>query len=220
MIKVTKEQKAELLACAIREFYDPSYFNKWVSVKERSVTSVLRKWGFTSLYGPAMYQVLVDHGLLEREGTRGCMQYKITSDSIKDAAVLADEVLVKFNESRKNSGYLETSKTSDLRPKQRSSSKDKNEEIYSSKPQVQHKDPLKLNDVRYIMFDNAIYEGRIISLHLIEDEFSKESIYCDIEISTSSDMKRVVYSIRNNKVFSSVENILFNLNKHLIKYKR
>lgn len=219
-MKMTKEQKLENLTAAIREFYDPIYLNKWVSVKERSVTSILRRWGFTSLYGPAMYQVLVDHGLLEREGIRGCMQYKITSDSIKDAEILANEVLLKFNESKQKSGYSETSKISDLMPKQRSHSKDKNEEIYSSKPQIQHKEPLKLNDVRYIMYNNSIYEGRIISLYLREDDISKDSIYCDVEISTSSDMKRVVYALRTNKLFSSAENLLFSLNKHLVKYKR
>lgn len=209
------DAKLEALTYAIYEFLDPAYLNKWVSVKERSVSSIFEKWGVSRLYSTAFYQILKEKGLIEREGYRMNLSYKIITDVIPDAGVIAKQIVERYTELQQKGGYP-MSKPSDLQPKKVKQPK----ENLSGKPVFQPKTPLQLGDIRYFMYDDLIYECRVVSTFYREDSVSNESLYCDVEVVTDSTLNKTVHSIRQCKLFKSPDDVLKYLKLKVVKYKR
>lgn len=208
------EEKFEALTYAITEFFDPKFLNRWVSVKERSVAGIFKKWNISAKYSTAFYQILKERGLAEINGVKIGLQYKLVTSLIPDAESLAKEVKFRFNELNKKIGYKE-SKPSDLQPK-RSKSYEPN---LSGNPTFVKREPLALGDLRFFMHDNHIYEGRIVSI-FYKDDISHESLYCDVEVVTNSELNTVIHSVRQSKMYKSVDDLVNRLKAKVVKYKR
>lgn len=203
---------------ALREFFDPSYNNVWVSVKERSISSIFRNWNVPMNYSSSFFEVLSNKGFIERKGSKSQLEYKIICTCYPDAEVLADEIykLAKSKEKKHKefTGYPYSS-SSDLQPKSKRVSKDS----YSSAPSFIKREVPKLGDFYYILYDNLIYQARVVSVYyreeLINNE-TKQRVFCDLELSKGG---KVITSISQTRLHTSPESITKYLLAKVNKYK-
>lgn len=176
-MKTNKNEKLIAIELALGEVLNVEKMNTWISVKDRSISSVIKEAGVHKNYAPIIMDELQKLGLVEKEGERSAMRYKISSNVIPDISHLASKIYkrfsdkAKFGNSLRNEGYPESDKR-DLKP---FFPKTVKEDItpYSSKPKVLKgsravKLP-NLGDMRFIIDNNKIVEGRIISLHYGDD---------------------------------------------------
>lgn len=171
------------LELALEEILNVQNMNVWISVKERPIGKILESAGVEKKYNPYVMKALVKLGLVEEEGQLGGKMYKIKSKVIPDVKYLVKKIHEEAKAERKSyytpvsereekqfDGYL-VSKPSDLKPKRPYKRKDAHQSEYSS-PAVKTTRQViipNLGDIRFLVYENNIVEGKIVSLHFGED---------------------------------------------------
>ena len=168
------------LELAVREAVKPENLNRWVSVRERSITGILKDCGVDVNYSSAFLEELHNVGLIEIASRGVGMRYMVRTCTIPDAQFLARKIYDN-NKARRskdtvNDGY-KTSRASDLRPL---SNKNSNEiDMHqNSTVRVIPAEIARLGEIGYIVRDNSVYEVMVIGVAY-----------------DSADRKRVVYTV-------------------------
>lgn len=176
----TKENILAALELALAEIINVGTLNTWVSVKDRSINKILAQAGVNRNYSSVVLDELKKLGLAEGEGERSGMRYKIISNIIPDVSNLALVIYQRFNKKIKDYNDRRTSSCSEGYPESEQKDlfpirfKKEKEEKHDPKTLTMKRQVIipNLGDMRFIVRDNKIIEGKIISLFYGEDDKS------------------------------------------------
>lgn len=205
--------------------------NVWISVKDRSIASILQSGGVNKNYSAIIVDELKKLGLVEGEGERSGMRYKIISNVIPDVSRLALTIYNRFSKKiRPTEGYPE-SKKSDLFPLIPKKNKSEN---YDPKTTIIRRKIIlpSLGDIRYIIYNNRITEGKIVGMYY-HGENDKEVKYqirianpeyqecCESigEDESASDQFIMVFIYGLKELFENPESAASYLVRKVIRYK-
>lgn len=220
----TKSDKQMAVELALSEILNYEHFNTWVSVKERSIVGILAEAGLHKGYSPYVMEGLKKVGLIEVEGARAGLKYKISSNTYPDIPKLAKKILKIKADSEMSyrtsasEGYP-PSKRSDLRPKVHLNELDNLlQKVYSGKP-IEVPSKLRkvelpiLGDTRYLIFESNIYEGKVVSMWYTQSD-SKE---IGMKLRIKKDNKLVDIPRTLLTVYATIEDLLSDLIKNIQK---
>lgn len=226
-----RENILAALELVLAEILRVDKMNVWISVKDRSITSILQSGGVNKNYSAIIVDELKKLGLVEGEGERSGMRYKIISNVIPDVSYLALTIYNRFSKKiRPTEGYPE-SKKSDLFPL--IPKKDKSENYDPKTTIIRRKITLpSLGDIRYIIYNNRITEGKIVGMYY-HDENDKEIKYqmrianpeyqqCSESIEEdepASDQFIMVFIYGLKELFENPESAASYLVRKVIRYK-
>lgn len=193
-----KQKREEILTgleLAISEILSPKQLNTWISVRERSITSILNDAGVNINFSASVMEELKAIGYVEREGNGNGMRYKILTDVIPDYKALCEKIYKNFQErySKKKmfDGYP-ASKPSDLRPKR--ARKPKMPDMNGT-TKVVLKEPSPLGSIGYIIANDHIQECKLIGIRYADQEFKK--VLYDVEIMKEVESNRDYETIKD-----------------------
>ena len=227
-----KEDIIAALELALQESLRVDKLNVWLSVRERSIVKILQDAGVNKDYSSSVMAKLKEIGLIETEGAKGFMKYRIVTKIIPDAQRTAEEIYNIFLEKKRsyfNSDKLSPTKPSDNRPKY---CKNKTMDDFE-KPGKVIKCKRKiimpqLGDMRYMVNDNHIKQVRIVGIEFGDSEkiLCKVSYRCtegnyndEVETNETGEMD-IRSGVPLNKIFETPEQVASYLVKTLVKYDK
>lgn len=164
----TTERTENILAgleLAVAEVVKPENLNRWMSVRQRSITSILKDCGVDYNFSSAFLEELRNVGLIETTSSGGGLRYMVRSCEIPDAAFLARKIYNNHRErqakGRVNDGYPASSR-GDLTPKHFGKKICARGE--SGPVRVIPAEIASLGDIGYILHDNEIKEVMVIGV--------------------------------------------------------
>lgn len=202
-----KEEIVKGISGAIAEFYNKC-FGKWVSVVDFSLTQAMVENKVNKYYATYALKVMKGHGLVELDGERSGMKYRINSKSIDDISLIANEIY----ELHKKEVREYNKKRKDLQPFR--VKKDKEE--FNIKTTLVPKKIPYIRDAVYIVYQSSIIEGRVHSI----TECGEKGITFSVKINHLSEHTdyHVVENIPASRIFSSPEEAASFLVKKAIKF--
>jgi hypothetical protein len=226
-----RENILAALELVLAEILRVDKMNVWISVKDRSIASILQSGGVNKNYSAIIVDELKKLGLVEGEGERSGMRYKIISNVIPDVSRLALTIYNRFSKKiRPTEGYPE-SKKSDLFPLIPKKNKSEN---YDPKTTIIRRKIIlpSLGDIRYIIYNNRITEGKIVGMYY-HGENDKEVKYqirianpeyqecCESigEDESASDQFIMVFIYGLKELFENPESAASYLVRKVIRYK-
>lgn len=183
-----KEETLVLISLVLHEILRVETLNRWISVSERPISKIVSDSGLNKSYSSIIMDELKKLGLVEGEGQKSGMRYKIRSTVIPDVNTIARKIYEKNTEkirlyiqTKKASGDgYPSSRASDLNPKRSSC------EIDSMNSKLNKSAVVKLgallphlNDMRFFIIDNVICEGRVIAIEF--ESVDSNKIEIDLE---------------------------------------
>lgn len=185
------------LELAIREVVKPENLNKWVSVRERSITKILKECEVNINYSSAFLEELRNVGLIETTSSGCGMKYMVRTLQIPDASFLARKIYDNFSEryakGRVNDGYP-TSCKSDLRPKRYA--KESSTVGRSGAVRVIPREIASLGDIGYVVQDNIIKEAMVVGV--CYDSVDRRHIFYTLETYRKDQDGREYYNVISN----------------------
>lgn len=226
-----RENILAALELVLAEILRVDKMNVWISVKDRSIASILQSGGVNKNYSAIIVDEMKKLGLVEGEGERSGMRYKIISNVIPDVSRLALTIYNRFSKNiRPTEGYPE-SKKSDLFPLIPKKNKSEN---YDPKTTIIRRKIIlpSLGDIRYIIYNNRITEGKIVGMYY-HGENDKEVKYqirianpeyqecCESigEDESASDQFIMVFIYGLKELFENPESAASYLVRKVIRYK-
>lgn len=227
-----KEDIIAALELALQEILRVDKLNVWLSVRERSIVKILQDAGVNKDYSSSVMAKLKEIGLIETEGAKGFMKYRIVTNIIPDAQRAAEEIYNIFLEKKRsyfNSDKLSPNRPSDSRPKY-----SKTKTMYDfEQPGKVIKCKRKiimpqLGDMRYMVNDNHIKQVRIVGIEFGDSEkiLCKVSYRCtegnyndEVETNETGEMD-IRSGVPLNEIFETPEQVASYLVKTLVKYDK
>lgn len=227
-----KEDIIAALELALQEILRVDKLNVWLSVRERSIVKILQDAGVNKDYSSSVMAKLKEIGLIETEGAKGFMKYRIVTNIIPDAQRAAEEIYNIFLEKKRsyfNSDKLSPTRPSDSRPKY-----SKNKTMYDFEQPgkvVKCKRKIvmpQLGDMRYMVNDNHIKQVRIVGIEFGDSEkiLCKVSYRCtdgnyndEVETNETGEMD-IRSGVLLNEIFETPEQVAAYLVKTLVKYDK
>ena len=90
--KSTTEDILAGLELAVYEVMKPENLNVWVSVRQRSITSILKENGVDVNYSSAFLEELRSVGLVETDSCGVGLKYKVNTTNIPDVKFLVQKI--------------------------------------------------------------------------------------------------------------------------------
>lgn len=199
-----EEDIKKRMALVIHKIYELS-LNKWVSVKDYSISSIMNEFNINRRFYGHIANVLKDAGLLFTEGEKGCMRYKFKEVAILDADSLAEKVI----ESERLSSAIRRSN----RPLKKKMGKLPYSE--NGKLSKLKKEPLVLGTKVYFIYRENLVEGIVYGSklsdkpgklyeYIIKFTYNKEVLYSEYDY--------------NLLIFLKPEEVTEYLLKNMVKY--
>lgn len=174
MLKI--EQKENTLAAielVVKEFLSEDAIGKWFSVRERSLGNIMRQVNLDISYSQAIYQELKSIGMIEKEGDRVHMRYKIVTNLIPDIKVTSERIYEHHRQSRKPMVF-ESRKGDCVPPKKKKNKTIEDWERKDSKKSLVNKKGFiripRLGEIVYVIVNGLITEARIVCVRFDEDD--------------------------------------------------
>lgn len=233
-ISSKREDVITALELVVKEFLQPEFIGRWVSVKERSIGNILKEIGVDVRYSTAIYEELKELGMIEKDGERVSMRYKIVTDFIPDSKALAESIYKRHatNSNKAKSAY-ETRK-GDLtphKPKRTLTMEDMERKQTAKRSIVKQKDLSRiphLGQIVYALVNGYITEARITCVRFDENDkvkvdFSTPIIQeSDTAMALDADKKDVAYVCKKDyclrNISFSVEDLIKKLQSNVKKF--
>lgn len=219
--KSTSEDILAGLELAVREVVKPENLNCWMSVRERSITGILKDCGVDCNYSSAFLEELRNVGLIETSSSGAGMKYMVRSCEIPDAAFLARKIYDNHREryarGRVNDGYPASSR-GDLTPKRVSKKTCVGGE--SGPVRVIPAEIAHLGDIGYILHDNEIKEVMVIGISY--DTHDRRRVVYTVEMyrkDLTSEGEKDIYNVLTTprcKFYKTIMDLVQNI--HIQKY--
>ena len=220
---VTRENKrADLFAAlelALSEILNVKNMNVWIAVKERSISKILVDAGVTNKnYLPVIIVELKKLGLIEREGERAGMRYKVHSNIIPDIRNLAQVCYENMKKKTDQYKGYPVSKKTDLVPPRKPENKSYSESSAAVVVKRQITIP-SLGDMRYALKFSQIVEAKVIGMRF--DAHHPNKIVYDIEFT---DVEEGGYEVAKNvevkHLFETPQALSEYLARKFVKYTK
>ena len=212
-----KRALSRLLRVILKIFLAPELVGHWVSVKERTIGKSLRDAGLNARYSTDIYNALTKQGMIEKEGMRSGLRYKIINDTIVDSRGLAEKIYFDYTHRiPDNSGNPKPSysKRISIEYLDEKDVKRRKHTLLSGKKlmQIPH-----LGQVVYALVDGFIAEARITCVRFDENDKVLVNFKTALEDSEGVSVERENYCLRN--VAFSVDELIKKLVSDVKKFK-
>lgn len=217
--KSTSEDILTGLELAVREVVKPENLNRWVSVRERSITGILKACDIDVNFSSAFLEELRNVGLIETASSGVGMRYMVRTCTIPDAQFLARKIYdnhkARHSKGTVNDGY-KTSPSSDLRPLSRKTSNEidmrQNGPVRVIPAEIAH-----LGEIGYIVRDNSVYEVMVIGIAY--DSHDRKRIVYDVECyrgtvkndAGEEQIYNVIQNVSRKEFFKDIASALANI---------
>ena len=196
--KATTEDILAGLELAVREVIKPENLNVWISVRDRSITKILKSCDVDMNFSSAFLEELRNVGLIETTSSGVGLRYIVKSDKIPDSKFLARKIYdnhrARYAKGTVNDGYP-SSRKGDLHPKafhETNITDSKSGPVKIIPAEVAH-----LGDIGYVVRDNVIYECMVIGIAY--DAHDRRHILYMVECYRGkSEQNEDVYNIISN----------------------
>lgn len=162
--KKTTEDILAGLELAVREIIKPENLNVWISVRQRSITSILKACDVDFNYSSAFLEELRNVGLIETTSSGCGLRYMVRTLQIPDAEFLARKIYENYKERMRNGKVADgmpVSSSGDLAPAARRG----DSTVGKSGPvRVIPRAIAQLGDIGYIVKDNEIKEVMVTGI--------------------------------------------------------
>lgn len=209
------------LELALYEVLKPENLNVWVSVRQRSITSILKENGVDMNFSSAFLEELRNVGLIETDSYGAGLKYMVKTDHIPDVKFLVKKIYdnhrARYAKGRVSDGYP-SSKRSDLRPMNYGRGKDATKSE-SGPVKIIPTEVARLGDVGYVVRDNVIYECMVVGIAY--DTHDRKHIFYTVECyrgknAEGEDIYNVISNVGRKEFHRNVESALAAI--HIFKY--
>lgn len=215
--KMTQEETLTAIELVCKELLNAETVNRWYSVKERPLTKIMEQVGLNYHFSSAIYEELANIGMIEKEGEKFHMRYKIVTTVIPDAAVTAKRIYERYTTKLK-----ETTSRKDLTPyKPRkavsmdefSNKSGKKVKVYTDYSRIPH-----LGQIVYTLIKGQITEARITCVRFDDNNKVKVDFSTPMFDEEGNAVKRQDYCLRS--VAFSVEELIKKLQTNIVKFDK
>lgn len=193
----TTERTENILAgleLAVAEVIKPENLNRWMSVRQRSITGILKDCGVDVNFSSAFLEELRNVGLIETTSSGVGLRYMVRSCEIPDASFLARKIYDNHRErcakGRVNDGYPASSR-GDLTPKRVGKKTCAGGELGTVRvipAEIAH-----LGDIGYILHDDEIKEVMVIGISY--DTHDRRHVVYTVEMYRKASEGEDVYNV-------------------------
>lgn len=208
-MKSNSETTIGNIGLAVLDIVKPENLNRWISVREQSITSVLKRYSVDVNYSSAFVEELRGVGLVETRSLGAGMRYMVRTTEIPDLQFLARKIyenhLERRRARREQDGYTDSSST-DLRPTPRRDTANAQMRARSGAVRVVPMEIARLGEIGYIILHNTIVEVRVVGVYYKGAEM--RDVWYDVEYSAERDgdvVWRVEEVNARNQFFRTVE---------------
>lgn len=215
--KMTQEETLTAIELVCKELLNAETVNRWYSVKERPLTKIMEQVGLNYHFSSAIYEELANIGMIEKEGEKFHMRYKIVTNVIPDAAVTAKRIYERYT-----TKLRETTSRKDLTPyKPRkavsmdefSNKSGKKVRVYTDYSRISH-----LGQIVYTLIKGQITEARITCVRFDDNNKVKVDFSTPMLDEEGNAVKRQDYCLRS--VAFSVEELINKLQTNIVKFDK
>lgn len=209
--KSTTEDILAGLELAVYEVLKPENLNVWISVRQRSITSILKENGVDVNFSSAFLEELRNVGLVETDSCGVGLKYKVNTLNIPDIKFLVQRIYDNHKARRVkgtvNDGYP-TSSSSDLRPMRHVSHSFAGR---SGAVKIIPHEVAKLGDIGYILEDNQVKEVMVIGIQY--DPHDRARIVYTVEsCRRSEEENKDYYTVSSNiprgRFYKTIEEVV------------
>lgn len=218
-----RENTLAAIELVVKEFLTEEAIGHWYSVSERSLSNIMEQVNLDKHYSKAIYDGLAEIGLIERQGSRAQLRYKINSCLIPDSRALAEKIYKNRNNevTSKKREWYETRPGDLTPPRQRKrvtigefENKKKRETLikngYNQIP--------RLGEIVYVVIRGSITQARITCVRFDEnDKVLVDFITAIKESEVQSPIKQSNWCLKN--IFFSVEDLIKKLQENIYKFE-
>lgn len=193
-MKPTQEKIDATLAgleLAVKLMVRPENLNKWISVREKSITNVLKAAEVDINFSSAFVEEMRNVGLIETTSSGAGMRYMVKTLEIPDSKFLAQKIYDNFKDrkraNRVNDGYP-SSTAGDLVP---DGARKRQPKAMGGEVKIIPHEIAKLGDIGYILRDNQVKEVMVIGVAY--DSHDRKRVVYDLESCRQRDNGEWVY---------------------------
>lgn len=195
-MKPTQEKIDATLAgleLAVKLMIRPENLNKWISVREKSITNVLKAAEVDINFSSAFVEEMRNVGLIETTSSGAGMRYMVKTLEIPDSKFLAQKIYDNFKDRKRankvNDGYL-SSRAGDLVPE---GARKRQPKAMGGEVKIIPHEIAKLGDIGYILRDNQVKEAMVIGISY--DPHDRKRIVYDVEACRCVEDGTVYYEV-------------------------
>ncbi len=228
----TKQNQEDIIAAielVCKELLNADTINVWYDSRERPLTKIMSEIGLDKHYSPFIYEELKEIGLIEKEGGRGNLRYKIKTNLIPDITTTATNIYNRYK--AKLAEIAEASKRSDFFPHYNRTKTAYDVELEECKKKAKgckgNKDFSRiphLGQIVYALVNGYITEARITCVRFDEIETTKVRVDFVTALVETDDLGenntnvvRKNYCLRN--IAFSVDELIKKLQQNIKKFK-
>lgn len=225
--KSNQEDVIAAIELVCKELLNAETINRWYDSRERPLAKIMDEIGLDRHYSSFIYDELKEIGLIEKEGGRGNLRYRIKTNIIPDATATANNIYRRFKE--KQSEVVPASKRSDLVPfrsKTKSAydvelkdCKKKGAKVTRELARIPH-----LGQIVYALVNGYITEAKITCVRFDDIETTKVRVDFTTAIVEEDELGagnhnvvRKNYCLRN--IAFSVDELVKKLQQNIKKFK-
>lgn len=193
-MKPTQEKIDATLAgleLAVKMMIRPENLNKWISVREKSITNVLKAAEVDINFSSAFVEEMRNVGLIETTSSGAGMRYMVKTLEIPDSRFLAQKIYDNFKDRKRankvNDGYP-SSRAGDLVPE---GARKRHPKAMGGEVKIIPHEIAKLGDIGYILRDNQVKEVMVIGVAY--DSHDRKRVVYDLESCRQRDNGEWVY---------------------------
>ncbi len=234
MSTTSEEKKQETIAAielVVREFLNPECVGKWFTVKERSLGNIMEQVNLNYHYSTYIYDELKEIGLIEKEGIRAQVRYRIITDVIPDSRAVAERIYRRKQDGarlykRSGDDLMET-RPGDLqppRPKHYRTADDIERAACrkTAKVSKQMNRIPRLGEYVYALVEGYIVEARVIGVRFNEENkvlvsFETPIRQCDADGTNERLITKTDWCLRN--ISFSVDELVKKLTMNIKKFE-
>lgn len=222
-MKPTQEKIDATLAgleLAVKLMVRPENLNKWISVREKSITNILKAAEVDINFSSAFVEEMRNVGLIETTSSGAGMRYMVKTLEIPDSKFLAQKIYDNFKDRKRankvNDGYP-SSTAGDLVPE---GARKRQTKSMGGPVKIIPHEIAKLGDIGYILRDNQVKEVMVIGVAY--DSQDRKRVVYDLETCRQRDNGEWVYEtislIPRTHFYKTIAEVLKNVK--IAKYVR
>lgn len=221
-----KEDTLAAIELVVKEFLNKDAIGKWFSVKERSLGNIMRQVNLDCRYSSAIYDELKRIGMIEKEGERIQIRYKIITNIIPDVKATAERIWEIYHRSYKSA--ISEKRSGDCNPLRRKTStiEDLERKDFKRRNKIQIKRELvrvpRLGEIVYVVVNGCIAEAKIICVRFNDEDKVLVSFTTPIKVQGENgeeiNVKKTDWCLRN--ISFSVEELIEKLQNNVQRFER
>lgn len=236
-MKRTESEIKTGLELALEEILRVDTLNEWISCSDRPIGKILSEVGrIDKKYALCAMKALAECGLVEEEGTGPTKRYRVLSTVIPDIKFLVNKIrkdtveLSRIHQDRykaKVHAAMEMAKKREFKMEEKKPEPAPRSNVAKKSPEPEStlfskvSSEICLGDMKYIIYDNQIFECRVVSMSLNAEDEVRYGVICSLfrpYEQGGSYFPFVKDGLNKEDIFRTVEDAVKHLANNVVKY--